>query len=79
MSEYSEKHSREIQEMVAELCFEARCAADWWASEHPHATPKEVIVEGESRYLSFYERRHFILEAAEVIEIMKKKRKNNEQ
>ena len=75
MSEYSEKHSKEIQEIVAERCFEARCEADWWASKHPHATPKEVIAEGESRYLSFYERRHFILEAAEVIEITKKRKK----
>ena len=79
MSDYSQKHSRETREKVAGLCFEARCEADWWASKHPHATPKDVIAEGERRYFSFYERSHFILEAAEVIEIMKKKRKNDEQ
>ena len=79
MSEYSDKHSKEIQEEVAERCFEARCAADWWASKHPNATPKEVIAEGEKRYNSFYETRHFILEAAEVIEIIKRKHENNDK
>ena len=67
MSEYSERHSKEIQEEVREKCFEARCDADHWASKFEDARPeKDIINEAQKRYDSFYERDAFIREAEEV-------------
>ena len=74
MSEYWDRHLDEIGEETRRRCSEARQEADWWASEHPNATPKEVVDEAGSRYMSFYERAAFEKEARDVIELIEQKK-----
>ena len=67
MSEYSERRSKEIEEDVKLRCQEARRAADWWAANCIEIkSENEIIKEAKNRYLSFFERHHFITEAEEV-------------
>lgn len=67
MSEYSERRSKEIEEDVKLRCQEARRAADWWAAHCEEIKSEaEIIKEAKNRYLSFFERHHFIIEAEEI-------------
>ena len=81
MTEYSERESIRIQEEVRERCFEARCAADHWASQFDEMKPEsEIIEEAHSRYRSFYERDAFIREAEEVFMLIAyRKNKNHDK
>ena len=63
----------DVYNETVERCYSARQEADWWASEHPNATDSEIEEEANSRYISFYEKEHFIAESHEVIELIKKR------
>lgn len=76
MSEYSERHSKEIREEAQERCFEARQDADRWASEFESAQPEiDIIEEANKRYNSFFERDAFIREAEEVFMLIERRKR----
>ena len=76
MSEYWDNYLEQVQEETIRKCHEAASDGAWWASKHPNATPQEVADEAGRRYMSFYERGAFEKEARDVIEIIKRKKKN---
>lgn len=63
----------DVYNETVKRCYSARQEADWWASEHPNATDAEIEEEANNRYISFYEKEHFIAESHEVIELIKKR------
>ena len=64
------------EEDIKQRCFEARCAANWWAAECKEMkTEKEIIWEANKRYNSFFERDHFIRSAEETFCLMQYRKK----
>ncbi len=64
---------------IRQRCFEARCAASWWATECKEMkTEKEIIEEANKRYNSFFERTHFIRSAEETFCLIQYRKKKQE-
>ena len=65
-----------LEEDISQRCFEARCAANWWAAKCKEMkTEKEIIEEANKRYNSFFEREHFIRSAEETFCLIQYRKK----